>query len=102
MIKVTVVRRFDTCTVTVAGHAGYAEKGKDIVCSAVSALYQTLVESVAQMTSNPKNVKEYDDKQIFYISKITAITRILVNSFVIGIEGVANAYPDYVLFEEKD
>ena len=31
-----------------AGHAGYAEKGKDIVCAGVSALMQTLAYSAAE------------------------------------------------------
>ncbi|MBQ7863803.1 MAG: ribosomal-processing cysteine protease Prp [Lachnospiraceae bacterium] len=33
---------------SVTGHAGAAEKGKDIVCSAVSALFYALVQSVIE------------------------------------------------------
>lgn len=31
------------CAIEIQGHAGYAERGKDIVCAGVSALYGTLV-----------------------------------------------------------
>lgn len=31
-------------TLSIKGHAGYAEMGSDIVCSAISVLAQTLVE----------------------------------------------------------
>lgn len=34
-----------------AGHAGYAERGKDIVCAAVSALMQTLAYNTAEVES---------------------------------------------------
>lgn len=33
---------------SVTGHSGAAEKGKDIVCSAVSALFYALVQSVIE------------------------------------------------------
>lgn len=36
----------ETMTVKVSGHAGQAEKGQDIVCSAVSALFYTLAQAV--------------------------------------------------------
>ena len=32
--------------ITLNGHAGYAEPGKDIVCAAVTALVQTMVHSI--------------------------------------------------------
>ena len=48
MIEVTV--RKDR--ITVSGHAGYAEAGKDIVCAGVTALTQSLVSSLIELTAN--------------------------------------------------
>lgn len=42
MIKVNVRQREDSCVITIQGHARFAPKGQDIVCSAISTLYQTL------------------------------------------------------------
>lgn len=36
----------------IEGHAGYAEPGKDIVCAAVSALSQTCVMSIENLTDD--------------------------------------------------
>lgn len=44
MIEITFKPK--TMTVKVTGHAGMEEKGKDIVCSAVSALFYTLAQAV--------------------------------------------------------
>ena len=45
MIHITI--KYDEWfDIQIEGHAGYAEKGKDIVCAAVSALYQTLVHTI--------------------------------------------------------
>jgi uncharacterized protein len=35
---------------TVSGHSGYAESGQDIICSAVSALSQTVISALKEMT----------------------------------------------------
>ena len=32
--------------IEIFGHAGYAEPGKDIVCAGVTALTQTLIQSI--------------------------------------------------------
>ena len=35
---------------TADGHAGFAEVGQDIVCAGVSAIVQTLIQSVEDLT----------------------------------------------------
>ena len=46
MIQVTYNEIDDEMILRAEGHAGYAEKGKDIVCAAVSVLMQTLAYSI--------------------------------------------------------
>lgn len=36
-------RDINKYSIAIVGHAGYAQEGKDIVCSAISILYHTLV-----------------------------------------------------------
>ena len=38
--------------IEISGHAGYAEPGKDIVCAAVTALTQTLIQSIENLTDD--------------------------------------------------
>lgn len=38
--------------ITISGHAGYAPAGQDIVCAGVSALTQTLIKSIEDLTSD--------------------------------------------------
>ncbi|MCD8207143.1 MAG: ribosomal-processing cysteine protease Prp [Bacteroidales bacterium] len=83
--------------ITVTGHAGYADPGQDIVCAAVSVLWQTLIESIKALTDD---LIEYD----FEGEQITRLvyrnpsdrTKVLIDSFFIGISGIADEYPDYV------
>ena len=83
--------------ITAEGHAGYAPYGQDIVCAAISALLQTFVQSVEELTNceiksdlRPgKAVIEYEDETDEGVA-------LLVESFFIGVSGIAAAYPENV------
>lgn len=46
------VRWRGPCAMQFSGHAGYAEKGKDIVCAGVSTLYGTLLAELDERERN--------------------------------------------------
>lgn len=48
MIEITV----DETRIRVEGHAGFGPPGRDIVCAGVSALFQTLVWSIEDVTGD--------------------------------------------------
>lgn len=52
MIKVTLFRQPDDFIqkFTVSGHSGYAPQGSDIICAAVSALAQTTIGALEDLT----------------------------------------------------
>ena len=62
MIRVTFYLREDQLTgFEVKGHAGYAEEGYDIICSAVSALSVNAVNSLEALTEDALSVRESED-----------------------------------------
>lgn len=92
MIVVTV----DKEHITVLGHSGYAEEGKDIVCSAVSALFQTLVFSIEELTEDSVRYEIQPGNSIAEYGNLSEKGRLLVDSFLLGIETMMNGYPDYI------
>ena len=56
MITVILIQSEDMLQFDFAGHAGYAEKGKDIVCAGVSALYYALTEGVRRQAPDAVSV----------------------------------------------
>ena len=92
-----IVVSISTTTITVEGHAGYAEQGKDIICSAVSALTFNLIKAIESLT---KDKIKYQDDTPGYINiefeNLSEESKLLIDSFFIGISEVANAYPEYV------
>lgn len=82
--------------IEVKGHAGYANYGEDIVCSAISTLVQNLIWSIEDLTSD--NI-QYDvnagDAVITY-GDLSEPAQLLVDSFLLGCNAVADTHPDCV------
>ena len=81
---------------TVSGHAGYAPAGQDIVCAGVSALTQTLIRSVEDLTSDKIKYKISPGGVDIEYGNLSEKSRTLVDSFFIGILLIADEYPDNV------
>lgn len=82
-------------TLTVSGHAGYAERGKDVVCEAVTSQVQTLTASIEQLANEKpafslssgfyESLEGLGDKSLF-----------LVSAFIVGMRLLQDGYPAYV------
>lgn len=82
----------------VEGHAGYADSGKDIVCSAVSALTITLENALRKLSDVQLMEFRYvkDRSPHIFIYMPDDKTDLLVDMYRTGIEGIQEEYPDYV------
>ena len=84
-----------------AGHAGYAEKGKDIVCAGVSALMQTLAYSAAEDENTSASCREIGGTNEMRI--LADSTPDMLAKFELVADGLillANAYPKNVNFQK--
>lgn len=82
--------------ITVGGHAGYAECGKDIVCAGVTALTQTLIGSLKELTSDDIKYDISPGWANINYGNLSEESKTLVDSFFIGICMIADEFPDYV------
>ena len=86
--------------ITIKGHAGYAPSGEDIVCAGVSTLAQTLIASIEALT---EDAIQYDIQPGWLelkFGKLSASAKLLIASFFVGIEMIADNYPDNVTLTE--
>lgn len=82
--------------IKMSGHANYAAEGKDIVCAGATALVQTLVTSIENLT---KDKIEYDispGRVDIKYGDLSEKSRTLVDSFFIGICMIADEFPENV------
>lgn len=82
--------------VSISGHAGYAEIGKDIVCAGVSALTQTLIKSIEDLTLDKIKYDVSPGRADIKWRNLSDKSKNLVDSFFIGINMIADEYPDNV------
>lgn len=85
--------------ITVSGHAGYAEAGKDIVCAGVTALTMSLVKSINDLTEDKIEYEISPGRVDIHCGNLSEAGKLLVDSFFIGICLIADEFPDYVRIE---
>ena len=78
------------------GHAGYAKRGQDIVCAAVSVLVINTINSIESMTEDrfEDRVREENGEIDFRIisSPISDSAELLLRSLVLGLKGILSEY----------
>lgn len=82
--------------IKISGHAGYAEPGKDIVCAAVTALTQTLIQSIENLTDDEIEYRISPGKAEIEHRNLSEKSKTLVDSFFVGICLIAEEFPEYV------
>lgn len=82
--------------IAVTGHAGHGPPGHDLVCAAVSTLVQTLVSTIGELTDDKVKSDIRPGKVVVEYRDLSARGRLLIDSFFVGINGVAGAYPECV------
>lgn len=92
MIKVEVRSNH----VQVMGHAGHAPSGQDIVCAAVSTLIQTLIWSIEDLTEDSIEYEVSSEGTKIQYKNLSEKSKLLVDSFYIGILEISRAYPECV------
>ena len=108
MVRVTILkdhnnicRGFET-----NGHAGYADKGQDIVCAAVSALTINTVNSLEQFTKEQFDLKSDETKGMIavrFTHEPDEKAALLLSSYELGMQGIAEHYgTKYLSLEMKE
>ena len=89
------IKRNNGC-ITVKGHAGYAPHGQDVVCAAVSTLVQAFCLSVDKLTPDEIKADFNPGHAVIEYGNLSDSGKLLVDSFFVGINMIAENYPDYV------
>lgn len=81
------------------GHAGYAEKGSDIVCAAISAVV-TFVEAYVDGQELAK--RTHDGYVFIWLpSDLPGAKRLLDTAFIM-LQSLQHQYPDYIEVEYRE
>ena len=81
---------------TITGHARAGPPGQDIVCSAISTLFETLVRSIRKLTDDQIEYEISSGYAGLRYKHLSEKSRTLIDAFFIGCCGIAGSYPEYV------
>ncbi|SCX77811.1 hypothetical protein SAMN05660668_00282 [Pseudobutyrivibrio sp. AR14] len=92
--------------VTLKGHAGYADNGQDIVCSAVSVLVINTFNSIERFTDDAFSCDAAEDggyMSMTFNDDISSESQLLLDSMVLGLDEIHKQYGDeYISFTYKE
>lgn len=88
------------CVLQVEGHANYADRGTDIVCSAVSILSYTIAESIENIDAREKIIDIADGHIYIEVAAEDVVSKavclVAFDTIMKGFELLAEYYPDNV------
>ncbi|HKM03832.1 MAG TPA: ribosomal-processing cysteine protease Prp [Lachnospiraceae bacterium] len=96
MITITIYKSNDQYTgFDCLGHAGFANSGKDIICSAVSVLVINTIHSIDVLTKQQTSVKT-EEKSGFIQYSLSGQTlteaKLLLDSMILGLHEIEKQY----------
>lgn len=87
------------------GHAEYDDPGQDIVCSAVSAIAITILNSIEKLSDVDFTLDcdQENGNMDFMLNGLPDVkAQTLMQAFVIGISGIEESYGDYICMTFKE
>ncbi|WKY45832.1 ribosomal-processing cysteine protease Prp [Eubacteriaceae bacterium ES2] len=94
--------------ISVLGHAGYADAGEDIVCAAISVLTISILNGLTELVGRKDLDEKVEEGTVtFEIPRsedelIFRETQLLLDTYILGIKGVEEAYGSYIKIEEVE
>lgn len=92
MINITI----EDNAITISGHSGYAPQGSDIVCAAISSILDVFIASMTSLSRDNIKTALWSGYGRIEHGQLSETGAILRKAFIIGLTGIADAYPDYV------
>lgn len=100
MIKCYVtLENDDIMKLEISGHAGYADSGNDIVCSAVSMLSYAIANKILNLDFETA-VEVLDNKFVFKNDVASHDLNLLLETLYEGLLMVEDQYGDYISIKE--
>ncbi|MCE8164119.1 MAG: ribosomal-processing cysteine protease Prp [Candidatus Moeniiplasma glomeromycotorum] len=82
--------------ITIKDHANFAEKGKDIVCAAISAITNGAVNFLQLHYKNDCRITYQSAEINIHLLNDNSDCQLCLNLMLYQLENIANSYPNYL------
>lgn len=84
----------------ISGHSGSAQKGNDIICSAVSSPAYMVANTVTEILKLEADIQEKDGLLSVLLNEKDAVRAAdILNGFLLHMEELEKMYPDFIKVE---
>ena len=95
------------CGFSSSGHAGYAEKGDDVVCAAISTLTLTAVLALEKLTALKPKVRQNEKAALLecnWTNEPTQVERsdLIIRMMLLGLGEIRKQYSKYLMVGEVE
>lgn len=98
MIKIKVLKD----TITISGHANFADYGKDIVCASTSAIVTTSVNDMFVVNKDSFTYSDDGNQLIIKILKDDLLILKLFNNLIELLKNLEKDYPKNIKIESEE
>ena len=87
------------------GHAGYAEAGEDIVCSAVSVLVINTINAIDALTEDSFSVGADEESGLIDVDFPEPLSHdavLLLDTMVMGLQSIEENHSEFIHFEIEE
>ena len=96
MVKVKIESSNEVITrIVISGHAGYDEKGKDLVCAAVSSIAVGTLNALDELTKDCELILT-DDQVTIIVKKNEHDSQMIIQTLIIQIKTLQASHPNYL------
>ena len=90
----------------ISGHAGYGKEGKDIVCSAVSAIAFTALGTIDELIGKPEYTEKNGELSYFLFKpkdeELLEKAYIILETIRVGLIQIQESYSKYIKVDIKE
>jgi uncharacterized protein YsxB (DUF464 family) len=88
--------------IIIKDHANFAEKGQDIVCSAISAITNGTVNFLQEHYKNDCQISYLPVEINIYSSQTNSDCQLCLRLMLYQLENIAKAYPNYLKIKQEE
>ena len=99
MIKVVYNDNFKNLKIT--GHAGYADKGKDIVCASASSIILSSINLAIEFNKDVKYTDDLNKIEVINNTNDENVTKVFSN-MITCLQDLEKQYPDNIKISKGD
>lgn len=101
MVQIQVQRQYNSYQeIVISGHAEFATKGNDIVCSAISGIVFGILNALDQQCRDSIKIITTDANIAIKVLRVNEVNQIVLQTMIYQLQTIVEQYPKNIKIKE--